>query len=106
MLTKAIFLLMFLNLVLPSNCDDELLSRPRKEDMTCSSNDGCDASATLDCDALFSPKAGKKPEEILLPLGDVLLDEVHAAWKNSDKMFFVESAGNKFLTTRQVFTSH
>ena len=102
MFSKVIFLFAFLNLMLQAKCDDDLLSRQSQEDMTCSSSDGCDAPATLDCDAIFTLKGGKKPEEILVKLEDVLLDEVHAAWKNSDKMFFIESAGNNRLTTRQV----
>ena len=102
MFSKVIFLFAFLNLMLQAKCDDDLLSRQSQEDMTCSSSDGCDAPATLDCDAIFTLKGGKKPEEILVKLEDVLLDEVHSAWKNSDKMFFIESAGNNRLTTRQV----
>jgi len=102
MFTNVILLFTFLNSILSVNCDEGLLSRKSPEDSTCSLSDGCDAAATLDCDAIFSRKGGKKPEDILVTLQDVLLDEVHAAWKNLDKIFFIESAGNDHLKTRQV----
>ncbi len=82
-----------------TNAENILLSTKRStsDDGHCS-NDSCDTSSTIDCDALISAKT-----ERLVELENAMLDD-ESKWKNLEslKMFYVESSGSNYLSTRQV----
>jgi hypothetical protein len=100
MFQKVLVLILFLNKKFASTSDVLLSSKQSNED-NCSS-DGCDENVTLDCDAIFTARGVKKSKDYIVPLKDVLSDDANLEWRNSEKMFFVESSGNDHLKIRQV----
>lgn len=107
MVLNILLLLLFLTKFSSSKSDNALLSILSEEDRYCSSDDGdedCDATVTVDCDAIFEAKGAPNVAHVVR-LKQVLLDDVNVEWKDREKMFFVESAGNDHLKTRQVATS-